>query len=317
MSAPLDLKVLEAAAQWYVDLREAGHGLTQQAAHEQWLAADPRHRQAWARVQRLQQTLAKVEPVIARPALGSVRSSRRDTLKVLSVLLAAGGSAALGWQVAPWQQVLADYRTGTGERRSLRLDDGSRLTLDTRSAVDVRYSQQLREIHLHAGQVLIETADDPLARPFIVHSAHGSSRALGTRFILRSDAEQSQLDVLQHAVEVRPAAAPEQVTRVASGQRLRFSAERASQIEPLPAHADAWSRGLLIVSDWRLADFLAELARYHPGHLGCAAGVADLRISGAFQLADIDSVLTNLAVTLPVRVRHFTRYWAQLEARQS
>lgn len=315
MSAPLDLKVLEAAAQWYVELRETGHTSTQQAAHEQWLAADPRHRQAWARVQRLEQTLARIEPVIARPALGRVRASRRDTLKVLSVLLAAGGSTALGWQFAPWKQALADYHTGTGVQRRLRLDDGSRLTLDTRSAVDVRYSQQLREIHLHAGQVLIETAADPLARPFIVHSAHGSSRALGTRFILRCDAEQSQLDVLQHAVEVRPAAAPEQVSLVTSGQRLRFSAERTGQVEALPAHVDAWSRGLLVISDWRLADFLAELSRYRPGHIRATPAVAELRISGVFQLTNIDGVLDNLATTLPVRVNRFTRYWAQLEAR--
>ena len=61
--------------------------------------------------------------------------------------------------------------------------------------------------------------------------------------------------------------------------------------------------------------FLAELSRYRPGHLRATPAVAGLRISGVFQLTDIDGVLDNLATTLPVRVNRFTRYWAQLEAR--
>lgn len=315
MAASLDLKVLEAAAQWYVDLRDAGLHTPLQQAHQQWLEGDPRHRQAWARVQKLEHTLGKVEPAVARPLLSGMRSNRRDTLKVLSVLLMASGSSALVWQAAPWPQLLADYRTAPGERRSLRLTDGSQLTLDTHSAVDVRYSETLREVQLHSGQILIETAKDSLARPFIVHSAQGSIRALGTRFLVRSEGQRTYVDVLQHAVEVRPADMHEQTVHVASGERLSFSTQRAGAPEPTPPYADAWSRGLLVVSNWRLADFLAELSRYRPGHLRATPAVAGLRISGAFQLTDIDGVLDNLATTLPVRVNRFTRYWAQLEAR--
>lgn len=315
MSTPLDIHVLEAAAQWYVDLRESNSAPAQQSAHAQWLTADPRHRQAWARVQRLENTLARVEPVVATPVLNGLRSNRRATLQVLSTLLLAGGSGLLAWKSVPWQPRRADYHTGYGERRNLRLDDGSQLTLDTNSAVDVRYSKQLREIKVLRGQILIETAQDNLARPFIVHTRQGSIRALGTRFLVHSECRETHVDVLQHAVEVRPAEHPEQATRVASGQRLRFSARHAAAPEQAPIHSEAWSKGLLVVSNWRLADFLAELSRYHPGQLRAAPAVADLRISGAFQLADINAVLDNLATTLPVRVRHFTRYWAQLEAR--
>ena len=142
---------------------------------------------------------------------------------------------------------------------------------------------------------------------------------------MRSDGQHSHVDVLQHAVEVRPAELSEHVTRVDSGQRLHFSAQHADTPEQVPPYADAWSRGLLVVSDWRLADFLAELSRYRPGHIRAtpagwsrgypAPAVAGLRISGVFQLTNIDGVLDNLATTLPVRVNRFTRYWAQLEAR--
>lgn len=70
---------------------------------------------------------------------------------------------------------------------------------------------------------------------------------------------------------------------------------------------------MLIASDWRLEDFLAELSRYRPGRLVCDEQVADLRLSGAFHLNDTDVVLENLANTLPVRLRYLTRYWVRVE----
>ena len=81
----------------------------------------------------------------------------------------------------------------------------------------------------------------------------------------------------------------------------------------MPVNMDAWIQGMLIVSNWRLDQFLNELGRYHKGTLHCDAGVASLRISGAFNVNDTRSVLENLSSTLPVKVRYFTRFWAQVE----
>ena len=78
---------------------------------------------------------------------------------------------------------------------------------------------------------------------------------------------------------------------------------------------DAWIRGLLVVSNWRLADFIEELSRYHRGYLGCHNSIADLRISGAFRLDDTQAVLENLTSTLPITLRSFTPYIVRLEPR--
>jgi transmembrane sensor len=71
---------------------------------------------------------------------------------------------------------------------------------------------------------------------------------------------------------------------------------------------------MLVAIDWRLGDFITELARYRPGHLSCAPEVAELRVSGAFTVDDSDAVLANLTASLPVRVRSFSRYWVRVEA---
>ncbi len=161
-------------------------------------------------------------------------------------------------------RLTADVRTGVGQQRSLRLDDGTQLRLNTDTAVDIRYNGEWRALELLKGEILVQTASDALSRPFVVHTGQGSVRALGTRFIVRCDNDLVRVCVLQHAVEVRSALAMASV-RVEAGQQLEFSAGKTGNVTPLAAMADAWSREMLIVDDWRLADVVSELQRYRPG----------------------------------------------------
>ncbi|WP_264312768.1 FecR domain-containing protein [Pseudomonas putida] len=310
--AQLDRRVLEAAARWYVELRCDADESTH-AAHQRWLLSDPLHLQAWERLARLQGKFEHVAPGIARPTLSSARAKRREVLKVMSIVLAAGGAGGLAWNQGGVARLMADQRTGVGERRLLRLQDGSRLQLNTATAVDIRYSAQWRALHLLGGEILVETARDAQARAFIVHTEQGSIRALGTRFTVRSDADVTQVCVLEHAVEVRSAHSLAAV-RVEAGQQLSFRADGTGVVQPASALADAWTRDMLLVDNWRLADVVSELQRYRPGYLGCDEAVSELRLSGAFQLGNIDAALDNLTTTLPVRIRRFSRFWARVEA---
>lgn len=310
----LDHATLEAAARWYVDLRSEAPDPATREAHRRWLERDPRHAQAWERLARLQDKLGQVTPGIARPTLASARAKRRDVLKVLSLLLAAGGAGTLAWNTTPLPSLMADQRTATGERRRLRLDDGSQLQLNTATAVDIRYSDALREVRLLSGEIQIETARDQQARPFIVHTADGSLRALGTRFTVRCEAGRTQVCVQEHAVEVRSASLLGPAVRVDAGQQLSFGTDRVGAVLRANPQADAWTRDMLVANDWRLEDFILELQRYRPGYLGCDSAVAALRISGAFHLGNTDTVLDNLTSTLPVRIRRFSRYWTSVEA---
>src|SRR5256885_1346582 len=228
--------------------------------------------------------------------LGAV--GRRDTVRALALLITAAPVGWLAWRAAPWMQWTSTHATATGERREWTLADGSRIVLDTGSAVDVLFDEALRRVHLSEGAVFIETAPDPQSRhrPFVVTTGQGRVRALGTRFVVRSVRERSEVAVLQGAVQITTRGGAAQ--QLQAGQQLWFDAMGMGRAEPADAGAAQWARGLLSADNMRLADFVAELSRYRSGWLHCDPSVADLRVTGAFQLGDADTgtdaVLANL-----------------------
>lgn len=312
MAAPLDLPTLEAAATWYVRLNSTPRSAADQQAWRQWLAASPQHARAWARVEKMQSQWAGLPADVSLSTLSGVHAHRRAVLKTLGLLLAVGGSGWLATEHLPYQALLADQRTATGQRRHLRLADGSQIDLNTDSAVDIAFSADQRLIRLLRGEVLVQTASD--SRPFIVQGPQGSVHALGTRFIVRCAGAHTDVCVLEKAVELRPLNHPSRVQRLEAGQRACFDRNEVSAITPAPAGAGAWSQGMLTVVDWRLGDFIAELGRYRQGVLRCSPTIANLRLSGAFRIDNTDTILENLSQSLPVAVHFVTRYWVNVEA---
>lgn len=313
MSATPDIKTLEAAATWYVQLNDGTASEARTRAWQAWVSACPQHAAAWARVEKLQQQWASMPQQAALSGLGAAKAQRRDVLKILGMLLAVGIGAWLTAEKVPYRSMLAEQRTGSRERRSLHLEDGSLLELNADTTLDIRFDANQRLIQLYRGEILVQTAKDPAQRPFIVQTDDGSVRALGTRFSVRQLPEQTRVGVLQAAVEVRPLRHLDQVQRLEAGQQVTFDRDHVDEVGVLPPGSTAWVQGMLSVDDWRLGDFIQELGRYRPGVLRCAAAVEGLRISGAFRIDDTDTVLENLSKTLPVKVRYLTRYWASIE----
>ncbi|PGU53483.1 iron dicitrate transport regulator FecR, partial [Bacillus cereus] len=87
-------------------------------------------------VEKLQNQWAALPVEVSLSTLAGVQARRRATLKTLGLLLAVGGSGWLATEHLPYQAMLADQRTATGQRRRLVLDDGSQVDLNTDSAMD-------------------------------------------------------------------------------------------------------------------------------------------------------------------------------------
>ncbi len=310
---------MQQASDWYARWLSGEMDEQAKLAWQSWLDADEEHHRAWQQMERVQQYFNKVPGALALATLQAPPSAeRRRLLKHMILLLAVSGSGYYAYREQPWRGMLADIRTQVGEQRKLTLEDGTRLHLNTDTAVNIVYSPTDRIVELVRGEVMVETAHENVRiyRPFSVVTQQGMVTALGTKFSVREWQQQQRdlvkVSVFEGMVDVRPKGSQARPVRVNARESLVFSASQVFAKTALKNNDMAWVNGLLVVYAMRLQDFAAELSRYQSGLLRCDPAVADLHISGSFPLNDIPAILQTIAQTLPVKVQRYTRFWTTL-----
>ncbi|WDR35067.1 FecR domain-containing protein [Pseudomonas serboccidentalis] len=310
-------QALEEAADWLIRLSEGELSDAERAEWEYWKSSTPERSRAWARAQLLQNKLGGLPPSLAMSALDRPNSpERRAALGKLAMILAILPAGWGSWKLAESQQWSADYRTAVGQRRELTLADGSKITLNTDSAIDVLFDASQRHIHLREGEILVQTAPDnsPSRRPFLVSTRQGRMQALGTRFTVRELQPRTHLAVLEGAVKVELADNRQGTPLIINaGQRTDFSSRTFGQVSTADRNVGAWTQGMLMADKMRLADFVGELTRYRRGFVRLDPAIADLRISGAYPISDSQRTLNMLAQTYPILVSgHLNGFWIML-----
>lgn len=320
MSLVIERALLEQAAEWFAILQDENVTADERCRWQSWLAASPAHANAWQRVESIGQPFAQIATRTphgaARQALSrSAVSRRRRTLQLLGfggLFLSCGQvlRQTLPWQ--SWSQAYyvarAAHRTGIGEQRQLTLDDGTALAINTSSAVDLDFGQNLRRIILREGEILIESAPDKHSpsRPLVVDTRFGRLTALGTRFNVRDDGDGVQLAVFAGVVRIAPTAGGPTVD-IAAGQQARFSAAQIDPASPADPAREQWSRGQLIADNLPLASFIEELARYTPIQFEIDDAAGRHRLLGVYRISqpdrDVPRILASLESALPVHIQ--------------
>lgn len=312
------------AAEWFALLRSGDATAQDRTAWQAWLNDNQQHRDAWQYVDVISRRFEPVRtPDNAQAAVNTLQMvrgtslKRRTALNGLAIMFGAGLLGWGAWRGTPLGPALlswsADYRTATGEIREITLADGTRVWLNTASAMNADYQPALRRLQLLSGEVLISTAADA-TRPFVVDTGHGRMQALGTRFTVRQEGGETYLAVYQGAVRIHTRDSDaEQI--IGSGQQVRFSASRIGEIAAAEPGREAWARGVLLAEDIPLADVVRELNRYQHGYLSLAPELATLRVVGGYPLQDPDKVLSMLAEVLPIQVRRILPWWISIESK--
>lgn len=217
---------------------------------------------------------------------------------------------------------LSDYHTTTGEQREIQLADGSRLLLNTNSAVSVDYQHKIRLIKLLHGQVRFTVAKDS-QRPFEVHSEGLSVRALGTVFEVYNPATGDiRVAVQEHAVsasllaEDNPGLTEDSPAAIINeGQHLHY---RGGSTLPAPQNSDnsqltAWQQQRLFINNRPLSELIAELNRYRTGRIFLSdANLGNLRVTGVFSLANPEDTLHKISAGLALQETSLGAWWVVL-----
>jgi transmembrane sensor len=294
----------EEAAGWVARLQSSDATAADREGFAAWCARDPKNAEAYQDFSSLWGELK--EAPVPKDRLRKLHSARRTRRAAgLGVLLLA--AAGLGVSQSGWvDRLQADHSTGVGEIRSVALPDGSRVVLNTDTALRLRFDGSRRQVELLRGEAYFEVAPMP-TRPFIAVGETLEATALGTRFAMQlsHDGRGPDVAVEEGRVAVRTQGA--QAELKAGDEATLGSDGRLVLSRPDVAEQVAWKDGKLVFSDRPLAEVLTTLGRYRRGRiLVLDDRAARQRISGVFDVADTDDALATLEASLPISVTRLT-----------
>lgn len=340
----------EQAIEWQVRLRSDEVRDDEMEAFAHWLVEDPRHSEAFASAENLFDDMVmaarqapKTVPLQVISNQNQNENTPRASTKTQSGSTAhssplvrmrrwlpAAAAMAAAWlftvnlvapeNAHPLAAFLSDYHTATGSMQEVELADGSKVLLNTNSAISVDYDDSKRHIVLHHGQARFTVAQDQ-QRPFEVEVDGLRVMALGTVFdIYRTEQQHVYVTVQEHAVGIdfaQPSTSdsPNSQLRLTEGHRVHYQSGDTgfdSQAVDL-RQALAWQQGRLVLSDYRLADLVGELNRYRLGRIYLADDqLKDLRVTGVFSLQQPDDILQSVSEVLGLQQTRLTPWWVLL-----
>jgi transmembrane sensor len=300
------------AARWL--LREHAGELTARETQERdaWLQDNPRHlavyEQARAVWRMSGQVSAEAEVRAMRAAALLARPERRRWFRpalaagCALLALAAGGWWGLnsGHRAAP--QPRTHYATAVGERLAANLPDGSTVSLNTDSGIEVEFTPGERLIRLRRGQALFEVTADG-ARPFVVLAGDRRITALGTAFDVRVDNGAVRVLLVEGRVAVSSfAGAPQLALELTAGEQLLAAPDAADTVKSADVdRLTSWRSGRLVFQDDSLAEAVAELNRYTRTPMVIDdPRVAALRVSAVFRISHADRFANSMTELFPL-----------------
>jgi len=300
------------ATEWAVRLRSTDVTDQDRAQFESWLAADARNRESFkrseslwamaanARVQHdmVSELLAEASGEAAAPHLRQAAWRYARAAAVVALV------AAIGLQ---FYDPSGDSKVATkaGEQRTLMLEDGSTIQLNTDTRVSYHVDARSRRVALKRGEAFFDVAKDP-SRPFVVEVGRSEVRVVGTQFSVRQVGDRVEVVVKEGRVEVTPEVSvsanhPAQRVELTPGDRMELEHQTIKVAAVDVNRAMAWRSGEIEFRGETLEDVIAELNRYAATPMVIEDdSLRGLRVSGLFKVADLQSIRFMLHESLGV-----------------
>ncbi len=275
--------------------RDRGFTAAEQDAFADWLAADPRHRAAFAHLDRAWTTLdslAAWQPADGAAPNPDLLAPARPAPAFRRGFLVAGLGLAAALALLVWRPtaVSNDPAHAPGVRvipkpERQALADGSVAEINHGSRVALDFKLAERRVRLEEGELFLTVAKDP-ARPFVVDAGLAVVRAVGTAFSVRREADGIDVLLTEGSVQVEPSGgAPVTVTE---GERSRIEGSRRPVVAPVTpevvARNHAWREVRLEFADLPLRSVVAEFNLRNARQLAIGEPAAgNVKVAGTFR----------------------------------
>ncbi len=283
----------EQAAAWLVAL---DGGKADLDAFEAWRNDDPRNAATFAQVSAVwtnlsdARTLASTDPIA--PSQPAARMSRRHLLQAASVM----GVVGLGLTgTRLWARSTAT--TAVGERRTILLREGTRLDLNTDTAVQWTDDANGPRVWLNRGEIALDIARGDAA---LTTASMQAGLAPG-RYNARVQGTTSAVLVLAGAISTHGS------MRVEAGQQLTTGgggAKVTSDVgDTARDRAAGWRRGEIVLSGEPLDEVVIDYNRYLTRKLAIGdPSLRSIRMGGRFTSNDPDDFLAALHASFGIMV---------------
>jgi len=278
-------EVADQAAVWAIRIDAGSVDPERDAALRRWLEDDPRRRGALLRAE------AALSFVDRARALGGVvpkPSPRPIWIRRKLVFLGAALAASLAGVLVLLPGAL-HYSTGLGQMLNVPLTDGSVVSLNTQSAVDVTMRTKSREITLARGEAWFQVAHD-VQRPFVVSAGRVRVRAVGTALTVHRQDHGADVLVADGVVETWTGGKEDELVRVAAGSKAYV--DESSSAKPRVEAADvsralAWREGQIVLEGETLGEAVTQFNRYNAKKLLVAdSTLAEEKVVGQFRATE-------------------------------
>lgn len=292
------------AASWLARL-QSGREPDVEASFRSWYDADSAHAEAFDRVKRSYESAGLLRHAVrfengpdrARPS----RPVRRFALAAALAVLVPAAIVLSGTGIfSPGRSNRLMYSTAVGEIRLVRLDDGSTVTLDTATDLEVEIGPSKRRASLKKGRARFLVAE--AAEPFLIEAGHVTITTSKAMLDVERAGQQSRVELFSGSAAagtpaVREAAGPV----LEQGRGITFV-----QGEPSATHSvrnpSAWTQGILQFDGTRLVEAVEVANRYSVRRIVLAPGLESLRVTGTFQAGNTAGLAKALSAAFDLRL---------------
>src|SRR6185437_14679542 len=250
---------------------------------------------AWSRTERL--TALRPQP--------APRSRTFAFFRVAAATLTVSAIAAGAWYAIP-RETGVTYATSIGGHESIMLADGSRIELNTDSAIRLADSAHARNIWLEKGEAYLQVTHDA-ARPLTVFVGNRRVVDIGTKFVVKRGENRLEVSVLEGRVslDADQGSANEKPMLLKEGDTAVASASGVSLLrKPARKLADelGWRRGVIVFDNTALGDAAEQVSRYNAVKVEVRdAKLARLPVTGTVSSTDPKEFLRMARIVFGLR----------------
>jgi transmembrane sensor len=298
------------AQHWLLRLTSGSATTLDARAFEHWCGQSRAHVEAFAETRRMWENLGPAaQSVLAREhtqaASGNVvalpRTQPRMTRRAFlgAAIAASAAIAVVDPPLRLWpslSDMVADYRTATGEQRDVDLGQGLVIHMNTQTTLNLRKSQgRVVGIDLLGGEIQVKATADATA-PVTVFAGGGRiDVGVEAKCNVRCYAADVQVTGLDGATTLQYKG---RLAVLKTGQQADYGNGHLGQVVPADIEITmAWRRRVLIFDGQSLSQVVEEINRYRPGKIILANdGLAARKVQARFslnQLADVAALIQD------------------------